>query len=99
MKTERIKVNNDVIKLSPCCHWGVDNGILRNLNTGFDEGVEGDIVEYEINGVKYRGHVKGYTCYQMITTEEFGSVCLSAKEYHEHTPLFIHQTKVELITE
>lgn len=94
MNTQRIKVNGHIIELTTCCHWGVIDGILHNYNTGLDEGVEGDIVEYSCGNKWYKGHVKGYTCHQWITTEEWGSVCLSAKEC---PPLITHKTKVELI--
>lgn len=92
----KIKVNGEVIELTDFCSWKVRHGVLHNLNTKHDEGVEGDEVEYTYGGVKYRGHVVGYTCYQFITTKEWGGVVLSAAEYDPH---FTHITKVEEVTE
>jgi hypothetical protein len=93
MKT-KIKVNDEVIELTDMCHWDVVNGVLQNLNTKHDEGVTGDIITYTNGGIKYRGHVVGYTCYQFVATEEWGKVILSAAEYDAE---FIHNTPVELI--
>lgn len=96
MKT-KILVKNKKYELPDCCKWKVENGILRNLNTGYYEGVDGDEVTYTLNDELYRGHVEGYTCFQFIQTKEWGKVILSAQEYHKNPPIFIHHTKVELI--
>ena len=76
------------------CKWDVVNGVLQNLNTKHDEGVTGDIITYTNGGIKYRGHVVGYTCYQFVATEEWGKVILSAAEYDVE---FIHNTPVVLV--
>ena len=93
MKT-KIKVNDEVIELTDMCKWDVVNGVLQNLNTKHDEGVTGDIITYTNGGIKYRGHVVGYTCYQFVATEEWGKVILSAAEYDVE---FIHNTPVVLV--
>ena len=92
----KIKVNDEVIELSDMCRWEVRNGVLYNLNTKHDEGVEGDEVEYSRGDIKYRGHVEGYTCYQFVSTKEWGKVILSAAEYNPH---FTHITRVEEVKE
>ena len=94
-----ILVNGETYELTDCCHWKVRNGILWNCNTGYDEGVDGDLVEYTICGAVYKGHVKGYTCYQFIETEEWGKVVLSVTEYQQRPPVFTHHTKVQLVQE
>lgn len=88
----KVKVKDQVIKLTDMTHWEVRHGVLYNLNTKHDEAVEGDIVEYTIGESKYRGHVKGYTCHQFVETYEWGLVVLSAADYNVR---IIHQTKVE----
>lgn len=93
MKT-KIKVNDEVIELTDICKWDVVNGVLQNLNTKHDESVTGDIITYTNGGIKYRGHVVGYTCYQFVATEEWGKVILSAAEYDVE---FIHNTPVVLV--
>lgn len=96
MMTKKIKVNGEIIKLTDMCRWEVRQGVLYNLNTKHDEGVEGDEVEYRIGDTKYRGHIVGYTCYQFIATKEWGQVVLSASQYN---PIFTHNTKVEEVYE
>lgn len=93
MKT-KIKVNDEVIELTDMCKWDVVNGVLQNLNSNHDEGVTGDIITYTNGGIKYRGHVVGYTCYQFVATEEWGKVILSAAEYDVE---FLHNTPVVLV--
>lgn len=90
----KIKVNGEVHELTDCCKWEVRNGILFNLNTNKDEGVEGDIADIDRHGTKYRGHVVGYTCYQMIETAEWGKMVLSATD---DTVSYTHLTKVEAV--
>jgi hypothetical protein len=92
MYVTKIKVNGKIIELTDCCTWGVKEGVLYNNNTHRDEGVEGDIVRYKSCKTYYEGHVKGYTCGQIITTEEYGTVCLSANDL---PACYIHNTKVE----
>lgn len=89
---KKIKVNDQIIELSSSCRWEIRNGVLWNLNSERDEGVEGDVVDYESGGIRYRGHVVGYTCYQFISTQEWGSVVLSTTE---PKPKFTHVSKVE----
>ena len=92
----KIKVNGEIIELTNMCRWKVRNGVLYNLNTMHDEGVEGDEVEYTHGDTRYRGHVVGYTCYQFVSTKEWGNVVLSAASYNPH---FTHNTKVEEVKE
>lgn len=94
MKKTKIKVQGEILELTDFCHWDVVNGVLQNLNTKHDEGVTGDIITYTNGGIKYRGHVVGYTCYQFVETQEWGGIILSAAEYDAE---FIHNTPVELI--
>ena len=94
MSKDKIKVNGQVIELTDMCHWNVRNGVLWNMNTLREEGVEGDIVEYKHGDTRYCGHVVGYTCYQFVTTEEWGSVILSTTDPR---PTFTHISKVEMI--
>ena len=88
----KIKVKDQIIELSGMCRWEIRSGVLYNLNTKHDEGVDGDIIEYSTGIARYRGHVKGYTCYQFIETYEWGGIILSAADYNA---TFTHQTKVE----
>ena len=73
----KIQVNDRVIDIAEG-YIKVIDGRLKNLNTGRDEGVEGDIVEYSHGNKRYKGHVVGYTNYQLIQTEEYGPVVLEA---------------------
>ena len=57
-----------------------ENGILRNKNSGYREGIYGDTIEYVSNGKSYKGTVIGYTDYQIINTKENGQVILSASD-------------------
>lgn len=90
MKT-KIKVKDKVYELTDCCRWEVRDGVLWNLNTDHDEGVDGDIINY--NGKT--GTVEGCTCYQFVTTQEHGNEILSANDYHVS---FIHKTPVSYYT-
>ena len=91
MKIRIIETGKE-IELTDAVKWGVrEDGVLWNFNTGREEGVEGDVVEYTKTGVKYSGHVEGYTCYQLIHTKEWGGVVLSAREYDAK---FYHKFKV-----
>lgn len=91
---QKVKFNDQIVELTDCTHWEVRNNTLYNCNTKHDEGVEGDIIEYTDNGVKYRGHVEGYTCFQFVATKEWGKIILSAVEYRQNPPVFIHNTPV-----
>lgn len=91
----KIKANDKVYELSDICKWEVRNGILWNFNSKHDEGVDGDEIIYTNGGVKYRGHVEGYTCYQFVSTKEWGKVILSAAEMDETGVTFVHNTPVE----
>lgn len=90
MKT-KIKVKDKVYELTDVCRWEVRDGVLWNLNTNHDEGVDGDIIKY---GDK-TGTVEGYTCYQFVATKEHGKEILSANDYHVN---FIHKTPVSYYT-
>lgn len=92
MKT-KIKVKNKVYELTDMCRWEVRDGVLWNLNTDHDEGVDGDIINY--NGKT--GTVEGYTCYQFVTTKEHGKEILSANDYRGNVS-FIHNTPVSYYT-
>lgn len=96
MAKTRIKYNGKIEELADCCRWEVRNSVLYNLNTGHDEGVENDIVEYTSNGTRYKGHIIGSTCYQFIETVEWGRVILSAEDAR-NTVHYTHCTPVELI--
>lgn len=87
----KIKVKDKVYELTDMCRWEVRDGVLWNLNTDHDEGVDGDIINY--NGKT--GTVEGYTCYQFVTTKEHGKEILSANDYHVS---FIHKTPVSYYT-
>lgn len=94
----KIKFNDKVVELDKGCTWQVRNGILYNLNTNHDEGVDGDTVDFKHNGEMFYGcHVKGVTCYQLIDTEEYGGIVLSANECV--WTKFHHNTHVELVEE
>ena len=88
MKT-KIKINDKVYELTDMCRWEVRDGVLWNLNTNHDEGVDGDIIKY---GDK-TGTVEGYTCYQFVSTKEHGKEILSANDYQGNVS-FIHNTPV-----
>ena len=92
-EVRKIKVNGEIIELTDCCHWKVLNGVLWNLNTQRSEGVEGDIVTYRVGNQHYRGHVEGYTCYQIITTHEWGTSVLSAQDFYAE---YTHLSPVEV---
>jgi len=92
----KIKVKDNVYELSDFCRWEVRDGVLWNLNTNHDEGVDGDIITYnDSNGEVKTGTVEGYTCYQFVTTQEHGKEILSANDYHVS---FIHKTPVSYYT-
>ena len=93
----KIKVKDNVYELSDCCRWEVRDGVLWNLNTNHDEGVDGDFITYDYsNGEIKTGTVEGYTCYQFVSTKEHGKVILSAQDYHVS---FIHNTPVSYYTD
>ena len=99
MNKQKIRIidTGSIHELDSSCKWEVRNGVLWNLNTNHVEGVDDDIVEYQIKGIKYRGHVdKGHTCYQLIHTKEWGGVCIPANEYNV---IFTHMSRVEIIQE
>lgn len=95
----KIRYNGKVEELTDCCRWQVRDRVLFNMNTGHDEGVEGDIVEYSISGTQdrhfYKGHVVGSTCYQFIETKEWGKVVLPAEDARRVR--YTHVTPVELV--
>lgn len=95
-KGAKIKVNENVYELTDCCQWEIRQGVLWNVNTNHDEGVDGDIIEYTICDKVYKGHVVGCTCYQFISTVEWGKVILSAADYNVK---FTHNTKVEIASD
>ena len=73
----KVKVNDKVIDINESYIQVVD-GRLKNYNTGRDEGIEGDEVEYKHGRYFYKGHVVGYTNYQFVETKEWGRVVLEA---------------------
>lgn len=95
MKT-KIKVKDKVYELTDVCRWEVRDGILWNLNTNHDEGVDGDFITYNCgNGEIKNGTVEGCTCYQFVSTKEYGKVILPAQNYQVS---FIHHTPVSYYT-
>jgi hypothetical protein len=95
MKT-KIKVKDKVYELTDCCRWEVRDGVLWNLNTNHDEGVDGDIITYNCgNGEIKTGTIEGYTCYQFVSTKEHGNVILSA---HNYNVSFVHNMPVSYYT-
>jgi len=88
----KVKVQNKVIDIDECYIQVVD-GRLKNFNTGCDEGIEGDEVEYKHGKDHYKGHVVGYTNYQLVETEEWGRVILGANE--ARFAKYTHKNKVE----
>lgn len=91
MKT-KIKVKDKVYELTDMCRWEVRDGVLWNLNTNHEEGVDGDTIMY--NGKT--GTIEGYTCYQFVTTKEHGQEILLANNYNVS---FIHNTPVSYYTD
>lgn len=98
MAKTKIKYNGKIEELTDCCRWEVRDGILYNLNTKHDEGVEDDIVEYTRDGVRYRGHIVNSTCFQFIETKEWGKVILPAEDARTNVH-YTHYTPVELVKE
>ena len=73
----KVQVNDKVIEIAEG-YIKVIDGRLKNFNTGRDEGIEGDVVEYKHGNKWYKGHVVGYTNYQIVETEEWGRIVLEA---------------------
>ena len=70
--------------------------MLFNNNAKRYEGVDGDIVTVTRNNMAQRGHVKGYTEYQIVPTYEWPTMVVSAQGLNDGTCRieFIHQTPV-----
>ena len=79
----------------------VKNGHLYNPNTQKYEGADGDIVTIIQYGVTERGHVKGYTNYQIVPTYEWPTRVVSACGLHDGTCKieFEHRTPVTIVNE
>ena len=90
----KVQVQDKVIDIDESYITVVD-GKLRNYNTGHDEGIEGDEVEYTRGDSKYKGHVVGYTNYQFIETAEWGRIILEAD--NARRVKYTHINKVSII--
>lgn len=88
----KIKVGKKIFKLSDACCWSlkkteenyakVSGGVnLYNRNTKRFESVDGDFIEIHRNGKFIRTHVIGYTCGQIVPTED-GTFVLSHDELY-----------------
>lgn len=90
----KVQVNNNVIEIREN-YIIVRDGRLWNKNTGNNEGIDGDVVEYKIGGAKYKGHVVGYTDHQFVTTKEWGAVVLSSDS--ARFVKYTHNNKVTIV--
>lgn len=90
----KVKIKDKIIDVPD--YFEVRNNILYNNKTKKYEGADGDIVTVtEFNEAK-RGHVKGYTEYQIILTYEWPAIIVSAQGLHDGSCSinFIHCTPV-----
>ena len=90
----RVKIKNKIFDVSD--YFEVRDNLLFNNNTKKYEGADGDIVTVNEYGTSKRGHVKGYTEYQIIPTYEWPTRIVSAQELHDGSCCidFIHCTPV-----
>ena len=90
----KVKIKDKIIDVPN--YFEVRNNILYNNNTNRNEGADGDIVIITEFGKAKRGHVKGYTEYQIIPTYEWPTRIVSAQELHDGSCCidFIHCTPV-----
>jgi hypothetical protein len=90
----KVKIKNNIVEVPD--YFEVIGNRLYNNNTKKFEGVEGDIVTVTEGGTSIRGHVKGYTEYQIVPTYEWPTRVVSAQGLHDGTCNieFLHQTPV-----
>ena len=88
----KVKIKEEVFDVP----FKVRNHRLYNRNTRKFEGADGDIVTVTQYGEVIRGHVKGYTEYQIVPTYEWPTMVVSAQGLNDGTCRieFIHQTPV-----
>lgn len=91
---KKVKIKDEIIEVPG--YFEIKNNHLFNSNTKRYEGVDGDIVIITRNGISEKGHIKGYTEYQIIPTYEWPTRIVSANGIHDGTTKieFIHQTPV-----
>jgi hypothetical protein len=89
---KKVKIKNKIYEVP----FEVRDNHLFNPNTKKYEGADGDIVTITQHGLSERGHVKGYTEYQIVPTYEWPTRIVSAEGLHNGTCKieFIHQTPV-----
>ena len=90
----KVKIKGKIIDVPD--YFEVRDNILYNNNTKKYEGADGDIVTVSQYGKSRRGHIKGYTEYQIITTYEWPPIIVSAQGLHDGSCSidFIHCTPV-----
>ena len=90
----KVKIKDKIIDLPD--YFEVRDNMLYNKNTKKYEGADGDIVTINQYGKSKRGHVKGYTEYQIIPTYEWPTRIVSAQGLHDGSCSidFIHCTPV-----
>ena len=90
----KVKIKNNIVEVPD--YFEVIGNRLYNNNTKKFEGVEGDIVTITERGTSIRGHVKGYTEYQIVPTYEWPTIVVSAQGLHDGSCSidFIHCTPV-----
>ena len=90
----KVLINNKETTLTDSVRWRLkevnDSASARegqlglyNCNTQKFEGIDSDLIEYHHENKYYRGHVVGYTCFQIVCTAEYGRVILSAHDAYE----------------
>lgn len=89
---KKVKIKNKIYKVP----FEVRDNLLFNPNTREFEGADGDIVTVTRYGLAERGHVKGYTDYQIVPTYEWPTRVVSANGLHDGTCKieFVHCTPV-----
>ena len=95
----KVKIKENIVDVPD--YFEVIGNKLYNNNTKKYEGVDGDIVTVTEFGRSTRGHVKGYTEYQIIPTYEWPTRIVSAQGLHDGSAKieFIHQTPVYEVTD
>ena len=77
----KVKVKDNIFDVPD--YFKVIENKLYNSNTKRYEGVDGDIVTVTQYGVSERGHVKGYTEYQIVPTYEWPTRIVSAQGLYD----------------
>ena len=90
----KVKIKDKIIDVPD--YFEVRGNMLYNNNTKKYEGADGDIVTVTEFGEAKRGHIKGYTEYQIIPTYEWPVIIVSAQGLHNGTCNidFVHCTPV-----